>query len=291
MTDSAHTVWIIIGAMSLALLLISLIAMTAAVIRLCVSPPRAQELRDRMGRRAIDADALVRTIAALVGLNALLVIGYHLAFAGKPAQWSAARGLVFAAQTVTFHWAALALVFWAAGRDGSRAGQRLGLDPSWGHAAGMGLWSYLAIIPFIFGAAILWKGMLHGWGFHPAPQSFLDVLRGNPHGLLKFYLVFTAVALAPVSEELLFRGLLMPFLARRTGLAISITVSAALFALLHFNLAAFLPIFLLGLALGGVYVLTGRIAASIMLHTLFNGVNLALLLFYPDLFNPEMRAP
>lgn len=290
MPDSNHTAWTIIGALSLALLLISLIAMTAAVIRMCVSPPRARELRDRMGRRAIDAASLGRIIAALLGFNAILVTVSYFVFAGKPDQWAAARGLTFAAQTVTFHWSALALVFWAAGRDGRHVSHRLGLDHSWLRAAGMGLWSYLAVIPFIIGAAILWKGMLHGWGFHPTPQSFLDALKGNPHGLLKSYLVFTAVALAPASEELLFRGLLLPFLARRMGLAVAITASAALFSLLHFNLAAFMPIFLLGLALGGIYALTGRIAASITMHALFNGVNLALLLFFPDLFQPETHA-
>ncbi len=284
MAAPAPSAWVVIGALSLAVLLASLIAMTAAAVRLCVSPPRARDLRDRIGLRAIDPDSLMRTVAALLGLNALLMTGCYFAFKGQPGAWDASRGLLFAAQTLTFHWAALALAFWAAGRDGSPARTRLGLDAAWPRAVGMGLWSYLAIIPFVIGVAIVWNGMLHGWGFQPTPQSFLDVLRGDPHGLLKAYLVFTAVALAPLSEELLFRGLLMPFLARRAGLAVSITASAALFALLHFNLAAFMPIFLLGLALGGLYALTGRIAASISLHALFNGVNLSLFFFFPEWF-------
>ena len=284
MAASAPTHGLLIGALSLAVLLVSLVAMTAALIRWCISPPRARELRDRLGLRAIDADSLMRMVAALLGLNALLMTGCYFAFKGQTAAWAASRGLIFVAQTVTFHWAALALVFWAAGRDGNPARPRLGFDAAWPRAVGVGLWSYLAIIPFVIGVAIVWNGMLHGWGFHPAPQSFLDVLKGNPHGALKAYLVFTAVALAPISEELLFRGLLMPFLARHAGLAVSITASAALFAFLHFNVAAFMPIFLLGLALGGLYALTGRIAASITMHALFNGVNLSLLFFFPEWF-------
>lgn len=90
-------------------------------------------------------------------------------------------------------------------------------------------------------------------------------------------LVFLSVGvLAPVAEELLYRGALLRSLLRKTTPAWSVFLSAAIFALVHFSdpsigtLMAFPAILSLGLVSGYQAVKTGDLANSIMLHMGFN---------------------
>ena len=94
-------------------------------------------------------------------------------------------------------------------------------------------------------------------------------------------LVLVAAGLAPLGEEALFRGLLLPALTRRVGLIGGVAISAALFALLHFNAFAFLPLFAFGLALGAAYWMTGSLLVPILMHAVFNAVNSTLLMVLP----------
>jgi hypothetical protein len=94
-------------------------------------------------------------------------------------------------------------------------------------------------------------------------------------------LVFVAVGLlAPVAEELVFRGALLRSLLRRTTPGWAVFVSAAVFGLVHFGdpsvgtLMAFPAIFSLGLVSGYQAVKTGDLSHSIMLHLGFNIVSL-----------------
>jgi membrane protease YdiL (CAAX protease family) len=91
-----------------------------------------------------------------------------------------------------------------------------------------------------------------------------------------------AVTLAPLMEELFFRGFLYPVLARRLGMVASILLTAAAFGLLHgaqlkYSWAVFI-IFLVGLALTIVRAVTKSVAASFLIHVGYNGT-LSVLLF------------
>jgi membrane protease YdiL (CAAX protease family) len=81
-----------------------------------------------------------------------------------------------------------------------------------------------------------------------------------------------AAVVAPVAEEIFFRGVLQNFLigaTRRTGLAI--VLSGAAFALVHFSQPHALPaLFFLGILLGAAYVRTGRLIVPIVIHAVFN---------------------
>ena len=81
--------------------------------------------------------------------------------------------------------------------------------------------------------------------------------------------------MAPVAEELLFRGVLLSRLRRGLGPATSVAISAALFSCIHLidpDAAFVVPgLFIIGLVLGWQALRTGRIGLSIMTHA---GVNL-----------------
>jgi len=94
---------------------------------------------------------------------------------------------------------------------------------------------------------------------------------------MKLAFILLAVAGAPLYEEILFRGLLFPFLAQRTGTPVAILLVSLLFALLHFHLASFVPLGLLSAVLCLVYWRTGSLWPCIGLHAIFNAVSILVL--------------
>lgn len=84
-----------------------------------------------------------------------------------------------------------------------------------------------------------------------------------------------SITLAPLMEELFFRGFLYPVLARRMGVAVSVIITALSFALLHgaqlmFSWGAVLVIFIVGLVLTIVRARTNSVAAGIIIHMAYN---------------------
>ena len=91
-----------------------------------------------------------------------------------------------------------------------------------------------------------------------------------------------AVTLAPLMEELFFRGFLYPVLARRIGAVAAILLTGTLFGLLHGAQLGYswavLIIFLVGIALTTVRAVTKSTASSFLVHVGYNGT-LSVLLF------------
>ncbi|MBL9127852.1 MAG: CPBP family intramembrane metalloprotease, partial [Verrucomicrobiales bacterium] len=94
-------------------------------------------------------------------------------------------------------------------------------------------------------------------------------------------LLFFAAGTAPVFEELVFRGVLWPA-ARDRGFRVSgyLLVSAG-FALIHGNVAAFVPLAGLGMFWTWLYEKTGDLSAPILSHALFNLTNFLWILSLP----------
>jgi hypothetical protein len=111
--------------------------------------------------------------------------------------------------------------------------------------------------------------------------------------LLKLSLVFAAVVLAPVTEEVIFRGVLLKALRKHSQWFIMVT-TAAVFSVVHvlgvdferFWASAALvlpPIFLLGLLLARITLRTGRLGPAIFLHSGWNLLAALVLLIPADL--------
>jgi len=91
-----------------------------------------------------------------------------------------------------------------------------------------------------------------------------------------YLLSIFGVTFAPLLEELFFRGFLYPVLARRTGMAVGVLLTAVAFALLHgaqlsFSWGPVLVIFIVGLVLSLVRALTKSVAAGLLIHIAYNG--------------------
>lgn len=116
--------------------------------------------------------------------------------------------------------------------------------------------------------------------FGPHPQTLIVTVGAHSGAAALVMDLMTGAVIAPVAEELLFRGLVFGGLAQRMPVAVAATVSALLFALSH-GLGVVAPIFVLGLGLAWLYRRTGTIWAPIMAHGVVNAISLSLLFVLP----------
>jgi len=107
----------------------------------------------------------------------------------------------------------------------------------------------------------------------PAPFSATQVeqsiMSKDPIATLLYAVVVSVCA--PIWEEVIFRGFLLPSLTRYLPVWGSIFVSSIAFALAHFSIQRMLPLTFLGLVMGIVFVRSQNLLASILLHSLWNG--------------------
>ena len=87
----------------------------------------------------------------------------------------------------------------------------------------------------------------------------------------------TAVIVAPICEEFIFRGYFYPIWKRYFGAAGSAVLASTLFALMHANLASLPALFALAMCFTLAFEATGSLAVPVIMHALFNGLNLAML--------------
>ena len=75
---------------------------------------------------------------------------------------------------------------------------------------------------------------------------------------------------APLFEEILYRGFLLPALTRFLPIAYALPLNALLFGLHHHALPALLPLSALGLLWGVLYLQSGNLLVCILIHALWN---------------------
>lgn len=88
-------------------------------------------------------------------------------------------------------------------------------------------------------------------------------------------LLFGGAIVAPIVEEIFFRGFVFAGLRNKWGWQKAALVSAGLFALAHVVPTAFLPIFILGMIFSYLYQISGSIWPGILMHMLTNTVALS----------------
>ncbi len=139
--------------------------------------------------------------------------------------------------------------------------------------AGEGLVICAAALPLVYGAGVL----MQAFGLDEVQSSVEEIAQRRPGWIVKAVL---AVIVAPVVEEVLFRGCVYPALRAIHGWRPALLVSAVLFGLVHAVPAVILPMVLFGLALGWLAERTGSLLAPIVAHAAFNGLTVATLLAF-----------
>ncbi len=139
------------------------------------------------------------------------------------------------------------------------------------------LGGFLMVLPLV--SLVGWlQGQL--WSDAGGSNPLLElVLKSQNLPALACFAV-TAILLAPLFEETVFRGVLLPVAARELGGPWGVVVSAAVFAVAHLSLGELPALFVLGLGLGWLRLSSGRLGASVLMHALWNAMtfgNLVLL--------------
>lgn len=107
-------------------------------------------------------------------------------------------------------------------------------------------------------------------------QDTVAVFQQEEDVVILILMAFTAAIVAPVCEEIVFRGYLYPVAKRFTGPWVSGVCTALVFSAAHGNMAALLPLFVFGMVLAALYEFTGSIWAPIAVHFLFNSATVAI---------------
>ncbi|OBQ22352.1 MAG: abortive phage infection protein [Anabaena sp. WA113] len=130
-----------------------------------------------------------------------------------------------------------------------------------------GLGGYCTALPIVVIVSLinqkLWQGQ---GGSNPLLQMALESRDNTTLGI--FFL--TAAIAAPLFEEFLFRGFLLPSLTRYMSVWGAIFVSSLLFAAAHLSLSEILPLTALGMVLGIVYTRSRNLLSCMLLHSLWN---------------------
>jgi hypothetical protein len=140
-----------------------------------------------------------------------------------------------------------------------------------GIGVGLGLWLLSIAIANLQALVV---------GAHP--QSLIVAAAAHPSvpGLV-IDLVFGAGVVAVV-EELFFRVVLFALLRQRMRFIYAAILSSALFAIAH-EVAAWLPVFALGLGLAYLYEKRHSLWTNALAHGTLNAISFLLLFFLPDL--------
>lgn len=107
-------------------------------------------------------------------------------------------------------------------------------------------------------------------------RSVNKISSGNVSAALVFLLFVTLVLLAPLCEEIFFRGYLYPALRNRMDRQPAMLLNGVLFAAAHFEVIGFLPRFLLGYGLCYMYERRHNLVGPITGHALYNGMILVM---------------
>lgn len=132
-------------------------------------------------------------------------------------------------------------------------------------------------VPLVTGALMvshLWLGSGGGGD----EQEIVRFFAGSKATGAKLAVALSAMVLAPVQEEFVFRGYLYPVLKRYGGPFLGLMINAALFAGIHLHAPSFAGLFVLAACLTLAYEWTGSLLVPMAMHALFNSITVVNLL-------------
>lgn len=160
-----------------------------------------------------------------------------------------------------------------------------------------GFTNLLTVWPLIMAAVILttfFGEQIWGQDYQMQQHQELELITEYSQLPLRIIIVIVAVIVAPLLEELLFRGLIqtmlvshLSYVARGApndegettrsgwGVWLAIAISSGLFAMMHANPGHWPALFVLSVCLGYAYEKSGSLFRPIFIHSFFNVVSIA----------------
>ena len=130
-----------------------------------------------------------------------------------------------------------------------------------------GLGGYFLALPMVILISLINQQLWQGQG---GSNPILPIALNGQDGLALALYFITASIAAPVFEEVMFRGFLLPSLTKYMPIWGAIIASGFLFAIAHLNISEVLPLAVLGIILGVVYTRSRNLLSSMLLHSLWN---------------------
>ena len=135
-----------------------------------------------------------------------------------------------------------------------------------------------AITMTMFVAELIW-----GSEYQMQQHQQLEMISEYTQLPLRIMIVFVAVVIAPLLEEMLFRGFVQTtirsFINIRNSAWPAIAASSALFAIMHEDPGHWPALFILGVCLGYSYEKSGSLLRPIFIHLFFNAYSVLTALF------------
>ena len=141
----------------------------------------------------------------------------------------------------------------------------------------------MAYLPFALGwvaLVVAYLQAMHGLGHRVPPQPLLEQVARQGLGAGTWPILLGAVALAPVVEELLFRGYLLGVLLPLVPGGVAQLLTAAAFGLMH-GLDYALPLGVLGLLFGWLRTRHGALLPSMLAHAVHNALVFSVTAVWP----------
>jgi len=146
-----------------------------------------------------------------------------------------------------------------------------------GRNVGLGVYGFLCFLPIHAALMLGVQAALERLSLRPMVQEPVRLMLETESPVALVAVALVGVLVAPVGEEVLFRGFIQGALREACGARAALVGTAALFAAIHFNLFAFPALLVLGLVLGYLYDRAQSLVGPIVLHALYNGTVLAAL--------------
>jgi membrane protease YdiL (CAAX protease family) len=135
-------------------------------------------------------------------------------------------------------------------------------------------------------AALL--GLAVSWLVGGVITQIVEAIRGRPikqpeqlpsdlHGAAIVLAAFAVIVVAPIAEELFFRGFIYQALRKWRGVMQAVLISAAVFAIAHFDPLLIAGIFPLGIVLAYLFERRGSLGATIAAHMSYNLIGFILI--------------
>ena len=131
----------------------------------------------------------------------------------------------------------------------------------------------LKIWPVIFIVGLITAQVLDDFSLQ---RNVIKLKQGNYSDIV--YISVMACIFAPLTEEIIFRGMLYRFFKKKIGVFWGCLASSALFSLIHFNILSIVVLFVFSCSLTYVYESQNTIIAPMVSHSLFNILMIVLII-------------
>jgi membrane protease YdiL (CAAX protease family) len=141
--------------------------------------------------------------------------------------------------------------------------------------------TFLVSLPLIVVVGLVWVGLLKLCGLPVDPQDAVSIFKNAKSPGLIAAMIVLAAAIAPLTEELVFRAGIFRYARNRLPRWAALLAPACCFAALHNHLPSFAPLVALGVVFSLAYERTGWIGTPIIAHALFNSYSIVRIFIDP----------